>query len=114
MIIKYKDNDIQLKYTFNSFKYMEDVNLGDLENLDQTPFRLVGILQGLLLGALNSDPKVYYTPNQVDEILENIIEDEESNLADTLEGLVELLQESSFFKSLQARPKDRAKAKPKK
>lgn len=114
MVINYKDKEIQLKYTFNSFKYMEDVNLGDLEGLEQTPFRLVGILQGLLLGALNNDPKVYYTPIQVDEILENIIEDEDSNLAETLEGLVELLKESSFFKSLQARPKDRAKAKPKK
>ena len=113
MIIKYKDNDIQLKYTFNSFKYMEDVNLGDMETLEQTPFRLIGILQGLLLGALNSDPKVYYSPNQVDEILENLIEDEDNNLADTLKGLVELLEESSFFKSLQARPQDRAKAKAK-
>lgn len=112
MKIIYNGEDKVLKYTFHSFKFMEDLNLGEMDTLDQTPFRLIGIVQTLLLGALNHNPKEIYNEIQVDEILEDIVEN--GSIVETLEGLIALLQESSFFKSLQEKPKTVKKTTPKK
>ena len=99
MIIEIKGKDVELKYTFNSFKFMEDLDLGELEELERKPFKMISITQTLLLGALNNHPSVKYSDKEVSEIFENQVEG--GSIVELLESLIELLQESSFFKNLQ-------------
>lgn len=99
MTIKIKNKEVELKYTYNSFRYMEELNLGELESLERTPFKILGILETLLLGAINHNPKVKYTQNDVVKYLDSNMED--INLIELLEKLTTLLEKSSFFQSLQ-------------
>lgn len=88
-----------LKYTFNSFRYMEDFDLGELAELENKPFKMVRILHTLLLGAMNYDPKKVYNSEQVSQVLNVYLED--NNPVELIENLVELMGESSFFRNLQ-------------
>lgn len=99
MFIKIKDKDVELKYTFNSFNYMVELDLGALAELESKPFKIVPTIRLLLLGALNHNNKVKYPMNVVDEFLEDFII--EGSVGDLLEDLMKLLEESDFFKSLQ-------------
>lgn len=99
MNVEFKGKELELKYTFNSFRYMEDFDLSELEELETKPFKMIKVSQSLLSGALNYDPKRFYDDNKVLEILENEVEN--GDIMQLLENLVELLQNSSFFKNLQ-------------
>lgn len=99
MEIKFKGKDVELKFTFNSFKYMEEFDVTELENVESKPFKLIPIIEMLLMGALNNNPKVKVNYVDVQNFLEEYVE--ENSIADLLEQLMELLQESNFFKSLQ-------------
>ena len=102
MEIKYKGERIDLKYTFNSFKYMEELDLGDLNNLEAKPFKIVGVTKLLLAGCMNHNPKVVYDEEAVYEVLDEV--SEEGKLMELVELLMEELQKSSFFKNLQEKP----------
>lgn len=102
MKMQYKDEILNLEYTFNSFRFMEELDLSELSKLDRKPFKMVGIAQILLIGALNHNPKVIFDDIKVMEILE--VKSNEGKLFELLEKLIELLQESSFFKNLQESP----------
>lgn len=86
---------------------MEELDFGDLENLDRTPFKLIGIVQMLLMGGINHRPKVQYTYSQIDEILEDTLEN--GDVVELLEYLIGELEKSSFFKNLQRTPSKKKK-----
>lgn len=99
MNININGKEQELKFTFNSFKYMTDFNLKDIELMESKPFMVVPMAELLLLGALNHNPKVFIPMSMVDEFLEEYIS--ENSINDLLAELMGLLQDSSFFKSLQ-------------
>lgn len=103
MLIKFREKEYDLKFSFYSFNFMEDFDMGELENLDRKPFKMIGITKTLLMGAFNNNPHINVTYTEVDEFLEEYIVD--NNIADLLEELINLLQDSSFFKSLQKKTK---------
>ena len=98
-IVKIGEKEIKLKFTFNSFKYMEDFDLNDVSMLEEKPFKIVSVMETLLMGALNNSPKVEVSVEEVQDYLEAFIVD--GDLTELLKELIDLLQESNFFKSLQ-------------
>ena len=106
LVVKEKEYD--LKFTFNSFRYMEDFNFSELEEVEHKPFKLISVTKQLLFGALNHNKDEYYSDDDVEDLLENALED--ISIADLLNDLVELIQDSGFFKSLQ-KPQKKAKKK---
>lgn len=99
MEIKVRNEQVELKYTFNSFKFMREFDMSVIGNVENKPFEIIPVLETLLLGALNSNSKKKYTATDVENFLEEFIE--EGSIVELLNGLMDLLQESSFFKSLQ-------------
>lgn len=97
--IKLGGKNAILKYSFNSFKYMEDLDLSVMNELENKPFKIIGLAEMMLMGAVNNDPRNLFTVDMVQEYLEKEIAD--GKLMDLLTKLMELLQESDFFKSLQ-------------
>ena len=103
MVIKLKDKEVELKFTFNSFKYMRDFDMSKMNDVESRPFEIIPVIEALLLGAMNNSPKLKFSAVEVDEFLEEFLE--EGSVVDLLNELMELLQESSFFKSLQRETK---------
>ena len=99
MEIKIKGRTQELKFTFNSFKYMEDMNFGEMEDFEKYPIKFAGMVKNLLLGAVNNNPRNLYSESDVMMFLEDYCE--ENDLGKFAEELFSLLSESSFFKSLQ-------------
>lgn len=100
MILKIADRDYEFKFTFNSFKYIEDFDVTVLNTIDQTPFKIVGITEQLFYGALNHDRKVKYAPLTAGELMEVYL-DEGNSITELFELLMLELEESDFFKNLQ-------------
>lgn len=98
--VKIKSKEYDLKYTFNSFKYMSDFEFSGLEDLDKKPFKIIPIVENLLFGAVNHDPKYIVKLQDVQSYLENYVIDG-GNIVSLLEELLASLQESNFFKALQ-------------
>lgn len=90
---------VELKYSFNSFKYMQDLDLSVMSELDKKPFQIITLSEILLTGAMNHNPKDLYGPMVVQSVLEDLLE--KGELMNLIEDLMELLEASSFFKSLQ-------------
>lgn len=99
MILEHKDKEYELKYTYNSFRYMQDLDLGELEVIESKPFRIIGFTEELLMGAINNDPKKKVGVALVSNIVETRMD--EGKLMELMENLIKLLEESSFFKNLQ-------------
>lgn len=99
MTFKIKGKDVEVKFTFNSFKYMQDFDLSVLGNLESQPFMTIPVVEKLLLGGLNWNKAERYSLNEIDVALEEFIED--GDLGALIEGLMEELQASPFFKALQ-------------
>lgn len=99
MEIKYKDELLEVKYTFNSFKFMEELDFSELANLERTPFKIIGILETLLMGGLNHDRKVRITIDTVSDIIEDTMDN--GDISELLGDLMVELEKSSFFKNLQ-------------
>lgn len=100
MEIKIGKKTVELKYTYNSFKYMSDLDFSVLQTIEEKPFQIISVLEELIYGASNNDPKVKFSREQVSNFIESYIE-EGNDLMELLETLFELLEKSSFFKSLQ-------------
>lgn len=88
----------ELKYTFNSFKYMKNFDVTDLDKVESKPFIMAEMLEILLMGAVNSNPRDVVSWVQVQDYLEEFIAD--GDMAEMFQSLVGMLQESNFFKSL--------------
>lgn len=101
MVITVGGKDYEVKYTFNSFKYMEEFDMEVFEQAEKKPFKLIMTSSILLLGGLNHDPKVRYKDATVNVLLEEFVK-EGGSLAELLNDMLVELQESDFFKSLQA------------
>lgn len=100
--IKIEDKDYLLKYTFNSFRHMENVDLVGIGVKDMSnPFVNYNLLSGLFCGALNWSSEILYTIDESDELLEKYISEvgEEEVLVKFLPSLMERLSESIFFKN---------------
>lgn len=96
-----KGKEYDLKYTFNSFKYMQDLDLSALEELEHRPFMVAPVLEMLLLGAVNHNAKQKVKEEDILYFLDEFTEKEDSSIVELLETLMKLLQSSGFFKSLQ-------------
>ena len=91
----------ELKYTFHSLKIMEELDFGEIENIDKKPFKLIGILSILLHGAINFDRnKPEVKPNKCEDLLEDYLNDG-GDLMSLFTDLTGMLTETGFFKSLQ-------------
>lgn len=99
MVITIGGKEVELKYTYHSFRYMEELDIEELMSLDKKPFKLIRISENLLLGAVNNDPKQVIKYEDVSKYIQN--EFENGNINDLLESLMVLLEESSFFQNLQ-------------
>ena len=99
MKFKIKGKDVELKYTFNSFRYMEDLEVKELEEMETKPFKVPRITQTLLIGAVNHSPNKKFSEKDVYEALEKYVE--KDSVATLLEELSKLLEKSAFFKNLQ-------------
>ena len=99
MNIKIKEKDYKVEFTFNSFKYLDEFDISTIEEMQTKPFKIIGVTEQLLFGALNNNPKVVVTLDVVDEYLEEVLEN--GDISELLNTLMELLQESNFFKNLQ-------------
>lgn len=97
-VVKIGKKEQDLKFTFNSFRYMEDFDLDEISTIEKKPLRMINVLHILLMGALNHDPKVVFSAQEVMDYLENFAED--GDISELFENLIQLLQDSSFFKSL--------------
>ena len=89
----------KFEFTFNSFNYMKELSLSDLEEVERKPFMLVGIVLTLLMGAMNTDPEKKVSAKQVEGYLAEYIKTKP--IGTLLNDLMIALQESDFFKSLQ-------------
>lgn len=94
-----KDKKEDFKYTFNSFKYMQNFDVKDFNKIETHPFKLATILETLLMGAMNSNPKKVVDVEEVQDYLEEY--SVEGDLSELLDTLMAKLEESNFFKSLQ-------------
>lgn len=106
--IEIKGKQRELKFTFNSFKYMEEFDVGELETVETKPFKLIAIIQDMLFGAVNNDKKQFVPLEDVEQFLETYI-DEEKPLDELFTILMEKLQDSGFFKSLQKKVEQQKK-----
>lgn len=111
MEIKVNGKNVPLKFTYNSFRYMEDLDISEIDKIQTNPFKIIKINEILLLGALNHNPKNRYSMDVVVDILENAMN--EGTLVQMSETLMGLLEESSFFQNLQVEEAE-VKPKPKK
>lgn len=98
-VLKINGKEFEPKFTFNSFKYMKDFDVHDFENAESNPCLLANELEILVMGVANQSPKIKIKEEDVQTFLEEYIA--ENDPADLLTELMEKLQESSFFKSLQ-------------
>lgn len=99
MMIKIKDKDVELKFVYNSFKYMENLDLGKLDQVENKPFMLIDVTEQLLYGAVNNNPDVHISLSDVQEYVEAVMN--EGSFGALYSDLLKLLEDSSFFKSLQ-------------
>jgi hypothetical protein len=91
-VLKIGKREIEPKFTFNSFKYMKEFSVSDFEQIETHPFVLGAMLDVLLMGAVNSDPRVKFSETEVQDYLEQFSADGD---------VTALLEESNFFKALQ-------------
>ena len=99
MNIKIKNKEVELKFSFNSFKYMEEFDIEELSDIEKKPFKIISMVEILLLGALNHNPKIKISKEDISIFLEDYIIENPINVL--MEELMVKLQESNFFKSLQ-------------
>ena len=93
------DKTYELDYTFNSFKYMEDLDMSEMADSSAKPVKMIKIMKILLLGALNCSRAKKYSEKQVEDIVEAYVE--EGSVAELMELLTTMLGDCGFFKSLQ-------------
>lgn len=101
MIIEIGGKHVELAYTFNSTKYMGDLDLGEFSEMEGKPFKVLNMLSILLYGACNSTPRVKVTELEVSDYLEKELES--GDITELMTNLVKLLEDSNFFKKLQGK-----------
>ena len=102
MKIKIGEVDVELRYTFNSFKYMKELDISDMNNLDKKPFKIFNVLSELFYGAVNHNPNVSVSREESDTLLQDYLSSDDCNIGEFSNKMVEMLLENDFFKQLQA------------
>lgn len=92
----------EFKFSFNSFQYMDELDFSALEdkNVRKKPLKVATTLQLLVMGATNAHSKIKVSEDEVVEYLDDFVSNG-GDINELLTFLIEKLQESSFFKSLQ-------------
>lgn len=103
MIINVNEKDYELAFTFNSTKYLSDFDFSVMDELQQKPFKIIGLCEQLLFATLNHNPKKVVSLDVVNQHLEEVTINGE--LIELFENLTKLMTDSDFFKSLQAKQK---------
>ncbi len=103
MVVKLGNREVELKYTFNSFKYMQEFSPTVLEEVEDKPFKIIPFLEILVMGAVNHNKKNRFTEDEVDEFLEEYFND--GDISELIETLMAELENSGFFKKLQQEQK---------
>lgn len=99
-VIEYNDKEYPLEFTYTSIKHIVDFDINEITDLEHTPFKIIPLTEELLYGAINNNPKKLHKRTLVERIVEDITS--KGELFNTFTMLVELLEESDFFKNLQA------------
>lgn len=99
MTINVRGKDVELKYSFNSFKYLEEFDIRDLQEISVKPFKLIPLAEMLSMGALNNDPTFKVSYDEVCAIVEDIVMN--GDVSGFITELTSKLQDSDFFKQLQ-------------
>lgn len=108
--LKTSNEDYVVQFTFNSFRYMEDIEISS--NIDQFPFKAITYATKLLLGGLNWNPKKIYDLEDAQNILEDYLNYNKDGTIETiLTSLLKELESSNFFKKSQNTPKKKVSLK---
>lgn len=91
--------EVQPKFTYNSFRHMEDLDLKELATLEDKPFKIISMFEKLLMGAVNCDPAVEFSDLDVRIYIEKNIKPAE--LIGMFSETIKLLEASDFFVGLQ-------------
>ena len=96
----------EIKYTFHSFNFMADLDFTVLEEIEHKPFLIAPFCHMLVIGGINHNPKMKpVSAIEVSEALEKFLE-EDGDIMELFSGLLEELEKSSFFKSLQKKDQE--------
>lgn len=98
-----------LAYTFNSFKYIDDLDFSNANQFETKPIKMITMLSDLFYGALNHDKKNFIDRNTSDDLLEKYIETKP--VADIFTELTNMLFESNFFKNLNTESEQKKRTK---
>lgn len=101
MKITINGTERELKFTFNSFRYLEEFQIEELSDIATKPFKVGRVTTDLLYGALNYDPRTKIEFADVVEYVQSVYENEDGDIFELLSQLMEELGNSGFFKQLQ-------------
>jgi hypothetical protein len=104
-MINIKGKELEIKFTYNSMRYMQDFDVTSFGEIESKPFKAIGLLKELMFAGMNHNPKVVVGEIEIDGYIESSIE--EGKFQELMEEVINKLNESDFFQSLQ-------KTKPKK
>lgn len=99
MIFKIKGEELKIKYTFNSFKFMREFDIRMVDEVQFKPFLVIPVIEQLLLGGLNYSPTKTFSIVDIDEAVEAFAD--YGDIKQLMEDLIAELKDSPFFKSLQ-------------
>ena len=102
MKIKIGEVDVELRYTFNSFKYMREFDINEMNDIQNKPFKLFAVLSELFYGAVNHNPSVVVSKEESDTMLQEYVSSKDCKIGEFINKLFEMLTENDFFKQLQA------------
>ena len=102
MKIKIGEVDVELRYTFNSFKYMREFDINEINDIQSKPFKLFAVLSELFYGAVNHNPSIVVSKEESDTMLQEYVSSKDCNIGEFINKLFEMLTENDFFKQLQA------------
>lgn len=110
MIINVDGVKHELKFTFNSFRYMDEFDITEFEQVENKPFKLIKICENLTYGAINHNRNNVFSKDEVCDILEKLMADN-LDMGEFIEKLMTELDKSDFFKSLQKKPEKKLEKK---
>lgn len=99
MIVKFKEKEYTGKFTFNSFLYLEDFDMAEMQEIQTKPFKALKICKELLFASLNYTPNKKVPMDVVTDIIEDTLEN--GDITQLLIDLTNELEDSNFFKNLQ-------------
>ena len=102
MKIKIGEVDVELRYTFNSFKYMREFDINEINDIQNKPFKLFAVLSELFYGAVNHNTSIVVSKEESDTMLQEYVSSKDCNIGEFINKLFEMLTENDFFKQLQA------------